>query len=412
MLEGSAATHSLEWIDRSGRLRARAFLEAQGPKAFVLKAGAIMWQEATPSLPNAGKERRREALAEPGLLVADEEHPGCWRLTQDRTFTSLSAAAQFVIGQSAQGPKWWTPISEAATTEERDDSVNDPRTDRALEEIERFLAARDGFEQAMVDFRRKIETLIEEVLSSQPRPVTYSISSRVKGTQSLFNKLLAEESPDLESIKDVVGVRVMLYSNEDAQLVNLRFQQKFLATPSVPTRSATLDADDNTDEQHPSPADTSLEDWCEQEAYNLVYVDNREHARPESAALPHAWDSATDASASSSPYYQAHHWWWRYEKPDEALTLPGGSMRSARPGLSYGCELQVVHVTDHVINEVLHDLIYKEGIQERLSRGDRGNLNIQLRHLVNGLDAVKKSIDTELLPFLLYARRQEADVDR
>ena len=97
----SAATSSTELL----------YLNAKGLKAvgyevddgFVVQAGSQSPREHVPSTPEP-IARLRLTLLSQGLFV---EEKGCWKMTQDYTFSSPSTAAAVLLGRSANGRIEW-----------------------------------------------------------------------------------------------------------------------------------------------------------------------------------------------------------------------------------------------------------------------------------------------------------------
>jgi hypothetical protein len=90
----------LELFLKAKGIEARAVDTAEG---FVVRAGSQAVKEEVPScLPNASKLRK--ALRQKGVL---EDAGSCYRFSQDYTFSSPSAAADVLLGHSANGRIVW-----------------------------------------------------------------------------------------------------------------------------------------------------------------------------------------------------------------------------------------------------------------------------------------------------------------
>ncbi len=87
----------------SGGMEAKARQDEDG---VVVLAGSRVWKKEGASIRDYIAERRRSAL-EQGLLVDDGDTLQTYQLTQDCNFSSLSAAACFVLGWDASGPQMW-----------------------------------------------------------------------------------------------------------------------------------------------------------------------------------------------------------------------------------------------------------------------------------------------------------------
>lgn len=426
MTELGLTTHTLMWRDRTGQVRAQAELVAASTKSFWVRRGALVFRHETPSFPSAGKSRRLEAL-KLGLLADDGKHPDSWRLTQDREFSSLSGAAQFVIGQSAQGPKWWVPVStstddsfsEVAADSPETALPQDVRQALALQEVEKFIDAREGYMQALTHF----QGMVVDMLHGEDWRPPFSISARLKGIQSLLKKLTgdgnhdvvtvnpdsAKVSPDLTAIKDIIGVRVTFYSQRDMDRFNslLRLLADRCGVPR-PEGAAAPDVSSEDPDAVIVGSWESLAPLSGDAGYTLALIGEKAHT----GHGPDTRDRLSKGPASRTPadstpsgdYYKAHHWWWVYQRAGEEVYL-AGSTYNLEP-LSFGCELQVVHVIDHVVNEVFHDRIYKERLDKQLLETEQERLNTLLRRLMRDLEDIRSDIEHELVPLLEAARER------
>jgi hypothetical protein len=70
---------------------------------FVVRAGSQSPKEPSPSIPDS-TQNLRQALISQGVFV---EEKGCYRMTQDYTFTSPSSAAGALLARSANGRDEW-----------------------------------------------------------------------------------------------------------------------------------------------------------------------------------------------------------------------------------------------------------------------------------------------------------------
>jgi hypothetical protein len=398
-------TFELEWIDRSGLLRAKATLIQDGPKAYRLIAGAVCVERETPTLPEAGRRRRREARAE-GVLVESPTFRECLELTQDRVFKSLSGAAIFVLGMSAQGSAWWSPLSEAEPSSQNENPeqaalerqrILDTQ-ERQRDEMKKFLTARPGYESVMQEFL----SLVNSMLTSDEWKPACSVTSRIKSPESLMRKLtkrrdgISGEVRALDGISDIIGVRVIFYSREDVEEFNERLKS---LRDEVQGEESKLEPGDEETIQGSRLA------WVESirsflPTGNRIFQFKSEESRDERANSP------GEESALTKSYYVARHWVWEYS---EVLTLKGPDSRIMDvTSMPYTCELQVVYVFDHVVNEVLHDLIYKDDTRRR--DGD-ARLGDNLSSLKEVLGSAERILQGKIIEYLQRGSTSASNVD-
>jgi len=380
----------LEWVDRSGMLRAKATLIEVRDREYRLLKGALCVKRETPALPESGRRRRAEARDE-GVLVASQSHPECLELIEDRVFKSVSGAAVFVLGMSAQGSAWWTPVSESNAAS-RDDSLAEAAINekRLVVEMERFLTARPGFEGVMQDFLG----LVNKMLKSDEWSPPCSVTSRIKSPESLMRKMMKEKDGaegqvrSLEQVSDVIGVRVIFYSRDDVDEFNHRLE---LLRSVIQGNDLQLGTDAEDGDQ----------------ALRLAWVDNIRHVLPtgdrnivltSDEVRDDRTKDASDQGDLRRSYYVARHWDWEYS---DTLTVRSQDARLVDiRAMPYACELQVVYVFDHVVNEVLHDLIYKDATPGRSE--DRA-LRVNFDWLKSNLDAAESTLQGRIIDYLAMA---------
>lgn len=345
----------LEWKTRRSSVpRAKATLIEVGDREYRLLKGALCVKRDAPALPESGRRRRAEARNE-GVLVDTHLHPEYLELTEDRVFTSISGAAAFVLGMSAQGSAWWTPVSElGASSRETPPEEAMLIEQRLIAEMERFLTARAGYERVMEEFL----DLVRDMLHSDDWNPPCSITSRIKEPGSLMKKLTKEKAGasgrvrKLEEVTDIVGVRVIFYSRADLAEFNRRLEV-LRALLGNETSPAVPEGGEGPDDPRRV--------WAEG-IRSLLPTDSRAFRFLSDDVRHDRTEGPTSGSELKQSYYVARHWGWEFA---EVLHLKTHNVTLDVTPMPYACELQVVYILDHVVNEVLHDLIYKEDSSRR-----------------------------------------------
>lgn len=390
----SVQAFELEWIDRSGSLRAKATLREEAPKEYRLQSGALCVARETPTLSEAGRRRRRDAR-EAGVLVESTSSPDCLELTSDWLFSSLSGAAAFVLGMSAQGSAWWSPRSNEESSDlnsgaEQGDfrqGTQSGRVERQRDEMKKFLTAKPAYESVMQEF----VSLVKSMLTSDEWKPPSSVTSRIKSPESLMRKLSKSKEGvtggvrSLEDVSDIIGVRVVFYSRGDLDEFNRRLE---LLRDELVGKATEFEPEDEVSVQDARQA------WVEGIRKTLVSGSRSFDFKSDEIKDEKA-DSPGDDSPLTKSYYVARHWTYEYS---DLITLKSPDSRNIDvSSIPYSCELQVVYIFDHVVNEVLHDLIYKD---ETRSRDTDGRLGDNLSNLRENLGVAERTLQGKIIEYL------------
>lgn len=337
----------LRWVDRYDRLRARglAIPLNDGTKQLVVLNGSLAWSLDTESLDTSTRNLRASMLADGTFRPLPDS--GVWELTRDVTCSSTSQAARLLIGQSAQGPKWWQPHFPATEGERETLLARAPeQLDRAPNESSRaagglpvkaltsgvsesaiqqlladyrlqFEAFRNARDQVERDIRSALESLWDDEKGS--RSLMPQVTSRLKSASSLERKarqFVDATAVALDEIKDLAGVRIVLYRDRDWGDARAAVQ--------------TLYQDPNG--QHRG-------------AYTLY----REKSYvADGMPIPgQGIQREQSEDGGDLQYYRADHF---------QLTVTTDS------GVPRRVEVQITNILDHLVNELSHDLLYKPDV--------------------------------------------------
>lgn len=147
-------------------------------------------------------------------------------------------------------------------------------------------------------------------------------------------------APTLEDVPDIVGVRLIFYDRDSMESVVRHLHSRAAVASGQPAEDLSVELSGQ---------------WPRDFALTMVrtYLRSRvERQTPQPSASP---------SDSVGEYYSATHARLDYRPPSDEVQveLEDGSLVQCQT-IPRRCEIQVVHILDHVKNEVGHNLVYKK----------------------------------------------------